>query len=185
MATKMRNGGTAVLGLVALLLTAPPAAAQTSPAPAIGDSEPLNRGHDAARDAGGGRDFRHVLPARAGPRPAGRRSRHHRTCVGLGRHRRSGRLHRDQRARRRWRAAAAGGSADSGYGHLHPCDAKPHDSGHHRRHRRRNRSGRPSGVWGRTDRPRVRQLGRSRGPDSSCWRSAVRSACTTRSRSAS
>ena len=37
MAMKMRNGRTGVLGLVALLLTAPPAATQTPPAPAIGD----------------------------------------------------------------------------------------------------------------------------------------------------
>src|SRR5688572_720345 len=37
MAMKVRNGGTAVLGLVALLLAAPPAAAQTPAAPAIGD----------------------------------------------------------------------------------------------------------------------------------------------------
>ena len=37
MAMKIRNGRTAVLGLVALLLAAPPAAAQTPPAPAIGD----------------------------------------------------------------------------------------------------------------------------------------------------
>lgn len=37
MAMKIRNGRTAVLGLVALLLTAPPAAAQSPAAPAIGD----------------------------------------------------------------------------------------------------------------------------------------------------
>src|SRR5688572_25613622 len=37
MAMKLRNGRTAVLGLVALLLAAPPAAAQTPAAPAIGD----------------------------------------------------------------------------------------------------------------------------------------------------
>ena len=37
MAMKIRNGRTGVLGLVALLLTPPPAATQTTPAPAIGD----------------------------------------------------------------------------------------------------------------------------------------------------
>jgi len=37
MAMKMRNGRTGVLGLVALLLTTPPASTQTPPAPAIGD----------------------------------------------------------------------------------------------------------------------------------------------------